>query len=550
MESLNRYPYQTSGFNPSQNIPIVDNIPPSSGISLCNQVSGLFNSIINFIAVKQKKEDSSFNISEVSHDLAMLITSDLSVRDLFVFRLASKSCLQITQVALTHRINSGVITSCDLRMMTLKHMINFFGKSCAEIFKLDLREFYNVQNADIKKIAESFTGIKELSLKSPDLTDDSAPHFIKMTTLKSLDISSCKKIENLEFVQHCTNLTSLGLSKCDQIKDLNFLPGEIVSLDLKFLDEIKDSNFLKQLSSLTNLNLGAWLQLQNLNLLQDAKELTTLFLGGCKKIKDFSSLQYLSKLTSLNLEYCDQVKDIEFLKVCTSLTSLDLSKASSISNFSILKLLSELTTLNLAGSKISDITFLHNYKGLKSLNLEGCREIKDFSPLHHCTGLMSLNLHGCSPIMDFSFLELFHELTSLNLGKCPTLKDISFLRSLTKLKSLNLEGCIEINDFSFIELLLELENLNLEWCTQINNISSFSNLKGFLNFDNSTKVSDFSFLQHCKKLKNLNLRGCQINDIRFLKLLPHLLSIDLGHCALISNVELKALDKRGIKIFL
>lgn len=105
-----------------------------------------------------------------------------------------------------------------------------------------------------------------------------------------------------------------------------------------------------------------------------------------------------------------------------------------ISRFKKVKIL----TLQFCKLKDDDISFLHELKGLTTLNLSGNEQIKDFSFLRKLKELTTLNLSG-NELKEVSFLRELNGLTDLYLRK-NELKDVGFLEGLKNLKRFDLKS--------------------------------------------------------------------------------------------------------------
>lgn len=378
----------------------------------------LFDTIVKLQGLDSKdsvfaKMDSgiSTTIAESSKQQTVSLPSDLKrelflnagAKELVAMRVNSSQDQALADEILIAKLNNGTITPKDMGLTKVTNLIGFFGTNCSKITRLDLQGFPDVNNSDIEKISNFFTAINHLSVKnSSKINNASVEFFGKMTELISLDLSSCKLIDDFSFLKHCTKLTNLDLSWCD----------------------VSDLRFLKDCPKVTTLNLSGYRPV----LILDLEEEVGLNL-----------LKYCPELTSLNLTL-SSIHDLDFLENCPQLTTLNLMECVRIDDFSPLLFVPELKTLNLTNClQIKDLSFLEHCKGLTNLYLSGCYRINDqgFKPVEQCTKLTTLSLGYCNGIYDFNLLLNCSGLTSLDLTMC-NLYAPSLLDKLPNLAIVNL----------------------------------------------------------------------------------------------------------------
>ena len=141
--------------------------------------------------------------------------------------------------------------------------------------------------------------------------------------------------------------------------------------------QISDISVLKDLTSLTQLNLGGN-QISDISALKDFTRLQSLFLSN-NQISDISALKDFTRLQSLDLSN-NQIGDISALKDLKILmTSLSLNN-NQISDISVLKDFAKLHVLNLSDNQISDISVLNDKTNISALYLEN-NQISDITPI-------------------------------------------------------------------------------------------------------------------------------------------------------------------------
>ena len=112
--------------------------------------------------------------------------------------------------------------------------------------------------------------------------------------LHELDLSSCRKLEDVRFVSSLVSLRTLDLSDCS--------------------DQLVDVSPLSSVISLTSLKLHNCRKLNNLAPLSTLTSLTNLHLRCCGELCDVSLLLTLTSLTNLDLSWCEQLLDVSPVK--------------------------------------------------------------------------------------------------------------------------------------------------------------------------------------------------------------------------------------------
>ncbi|MBT3470829.1 MAG: hypothetical protein HN467_16060 [Opitutae bacterium] len=129
--------------------------------------------------------------------------------------------------------------------------------------------------------------------------------------------------------------------------------------------------------------------------------------------------------------------------------------------------------LNLEGSRIKDLSLLHEVPKLKSLNLNWNR-LSDLTPLAKMTHLTVLEL-GHNALTDLSPLAGIESLRSLSLFSNPV-SDLKPLAGLVNLSTLNLMQT-EVSDLGPLSGLKNLKELNLTK-TRVKDVSPLAKLTG------------------------------------------------------------------------
>jgi F-box/leucine-rich repeat protein 14 len=308
---------------------------------------------------------------------------------------------------------------------------------------LNLRGCYGITDAGLAQLKEAdLADVEVLNLQECwQITAAGLAHLSKMTALRDLNVSGCRNLvcaEGLPGIGALDQLTSLCLKNCERLGDgsLDSLTSlqQLVHLDISGCRE------------LTGAGLAPLAQLNN-------NSLETLRMQHCIGLRGPNCLVHLAalnKLTVMHLGGCDNM-------VGTALRDLARSSRSTIGTDT--------------GHRDRDKQQEGQYNGiaLKSLNLEGCRNV----PLLD-RGVAALAGSGGAG-----------QLTYLSLSGCTALTDagLAVLGKLGALKQLNLSDCVQIDGTGFGSWVnlhpsgekeendsrCRLENLQLQGCIGISN---------------------------------------------------------------------------------
>ena len=148
----------------------------------------------------------------------------------------------------------------------------------------------------------------------------------KATTLRTLDLSGCMQLQDLQPLAKLTALRSLNLSGCEKLQDLQPLVklSALRSLILRGCEKLQDLQPLVKLTALRSLDLSGCKKLQDLQPLAKLTALRSLDLSGCKKLRDLQPLAKLTALRSLDLGGCRQLQDLQPLAGLARLGSFQL----------------------------------------------------------------------------------------------------------------------------------------------------------------------------------------------------------------------------------
>ena len=234
------------------------------------------------------------------------------------------------------------------------------------------------------------------------------------------------------------------------------------SLDLSGCFVLQNVDVLTGLTGLQSLDLSECFALQNVDVLTGLTGLHSLDLSGCHALLNVDGLKGLIGLPSLDLSSCHALQNVDGLKGLTGLHSLNLNRCRSLQNVDGLKGLTGLQSLNLFSCiALQNVDGLKGLTGLQSLNLSGCRALQNVDGLKGLTGLQTLDLNDCSGLQNGDVLKELTGLQSLSLNRLFGLKNLDVLKGLTGLKSLHLIYCANLENVDGLKGLIGLQTLDL-----------------------------------------------------------------------------------------
>jgi hypothetical protein len=427
----------------------------------------------------------------------------------------------------------------------LKKM-NITGCTALTTLTIGATDFKNLETMNITGCTELLTDT--LSFKSLD----------KLKTLninnngdkiKTVSLSGCKALKTITSLP--ASLTELKLTGCNALNSADKFKT-LINLKTFVLTDapITDTNFLKDLASLTTIDLTGCNNFEVLSLPAGLKTvLETLTLNQCTELKSivldsFVKLTYLKvepnefsknfkpnlaspmSLTTVSLT---NSKGLANLTLPPSVTSLTITEAKLLPNSNFLTGLDKLTSLTLEGFDIQtiDLTLCNRPVIDKYLVGKGCvGNLKTLS-VSKCVNLTAINgLDSVSALQTLNITGVSAEFKSLVMTGCKALKTITSLTAPaasasaavaapaplpTSLTDLNLTGCEALTTIG--QLPTSLKTLYISWDGEIRRDNSF------MPRSVETKVDNLDFLNNLKTnltsltLKGLNFEGpCELKD--------------------------------------
>ncbi|KAG4128150.1 hypothetical protein ERO13_D09G004150v2 [Gossypium hirsutum] len=313
--------------------------------------------------------------------------------------------------------------------------------------------------------------------------------------LEELDICDCPFLKNVPLTGQCSSIKKPHISKCKTLSKIR--DGLSTSIYLKELD-LKDCPNLSWIPDLEGFS-----SLQNLSI-DSYKELEVLpITGGCSS---------LEKLIILGCEIrCKELKVLPVIGRCSSLEKLNI--------FCCEKL-----------NKIGDGLFTPS---LQNLSIDSCNELEVLSLPERCLSLEKLSIFGCEKLSKIGDgLSTCACLKELGLYNCPNLSSIPNLEGIFSLQSLSINRCNELEVLPITGRCSSIEKLRIS--SYLEGFSSLQNLS--INSYNELEVLPIT--RRCSSLEKLKISSCKniskIGDR--LSTSTYLKELDLYLCSNLSRI--------------
>ena len=235
------------------------------------------------------------------------------------------------------------------------------------------------------------------------------PYLPEFENLTSLDLSSCKALQNVDGLAQLRQLTRLNISQSYALQNLDGLANctQLISLDLRGCSKLRVVDGLAKLTELSNLDLSLNGNLQ----VRPGED------GGGVKMTTREEVTAYQKGIRFFMALRDGGED--GLADYQDITSLYLFDPGTLQNARILPQCERLTSLVLSQANVtSPPDVLGNLPHLEHLSLQFCKSLQNVDGLALLTKLTSLSLWCCESLSSVADLVDLTELASLDLRKC------------------------------------------------------------------------------------------------------------------------------------
>ncbi|CAI0442624.1 unnamed protein product [Linum tenue] len=375
----------------------------------------------------------------------------------------------------------------------------------------------------------------------------------ELRMLETLEISRAPHLENLDGLENLVLLQRLTLDRCDAVEKLPSLSSLVKLHTLKIrrckdLFEIQGSQSLDALGecSLTHLEISRCPRLANVEgLLQSLETLTTLELTNFLSLETLLGLPSLGNLKKLTVEETSHgvLQRNETRLSVPRIRSLHLAR---LCNLQVIKIS--------RCQQLIEITGFEALQSLEELDISSCTSFQKLSNLSALKN-KKLYISGCRSIIRLPNLCGLPNLIDLDIRECTELTDVMGLRRLESLRRLNLTDCASIVRLPNLSDLKNLKVLNIGGCKQLTEIRGLESLEtlqalAMSNCKSINKLPDLSCLEY---LRYLDVRECtQLTEVMGVESWESLELLAMSNCKSISNFSdlsglknLKHLDIRG-----
>ncbi len=340
-----------------------------------------------------------------------------------------------------------------------------------------------------------------LSEQTGKSTRPSSEDLHEIITIRELDLSGNRFLQNLQPVGRLSNLTRLSLSRTE-IVDLSALIGLSELRELNLSDtRISNLDPLQNLIGLEQLNIQQT-RVEKLDALQSLSGLRLVLADGSRvETPAVVSLRMVQPQvlvvyqTGVLREWWDNLQDMwrdifeAYVPVSVSPTPQQLQ---SIANLELVEF---------AGSRFTTLEPLRRLLFLNQLTFSAT-SISDLEPLRGLRLLSKLDMPN-NPVSDLKPLSNLANLKQLNIENTPV-SDLSVLNSLKNIERLNISGT-QVRNLKAVSGLNHLEDLSF-FNTRIRNTSPAENLPALKHVKcYNTRISARRIQQWRDKRPDLNI---------------------------------------------
>ncbi|WP_157665098.1 leucine-rich repeat domain-containing protein [Mariniblastus fucicola] len=292
---------------------------------------------------------------------------------------------------------------------------------------------------------EDYPDLRVLSLNSwSDLEDLSG--LKDLNKLESLDLSMTS-IRSIASVADCSGMKSIQLTGCELLEDIELVAGmpDLAILEQSYCSKVKSLDYLDRFENLENFGCSASEHVKSfdVSLIAKNRNLKSLMLSGFVSFENIELLNEFPNLVHLRLDHCRGFEQLPSLAKLTKLKTVILQNCDSLKSLHGIGDSGALTSLTLFGCKnLEDITPVSEFAGITSLDLQSCNLVDDFRPVSTMKSLKSIRLQGTN-IKDLDMLKGL-KLQGVFVMSCPNLADISGLSGIDEHASVWIQSCPKI----------------------------------------------------------------------------------------------------------
>ena len=278
------------------------------------------------------------------------------------------------------------------------------------------------------------------------------------------------------------------------------------------------------------------------------KQLTTL--GSEGVVADLSFLYgFDSSLKRLHVN--SESGDLSPLATrAESLKGLRLATRAAVQDLAPLLRLRQLEELTLL-SRLTDLAFVRDLPGLRSLHLGGLTHVTDLSPLRAQTRLEGLGVDECPALTDLRVLPPLDRITDLSLKRSALGSGLpELVERAPMIRDLQLNRSTWVEDIEPLGAL-PLTRLSLWSCRMVTDFSPLARMRGLTFLDlEDTNIGDLTPIAEMPELETLWLRDCEnVTDLAPLGALRRLRELFIADVA--PGVDLAPLAaNRRLRVYL
>lgn len=306
-------------------------------------------------------------------------------------------------------------------------------------------------------------------------------NFVNLKSLSGLknipriELTSCKKLENLEVDRTDGQPWKLFVSKCDNIKEIDIAKIAFVNrLNIQACDGLQVIYSSTKNELLDYLRVESCLDTQSIefNNLVHLKSLTLYSLPRLNSL-ELSNANRKLRTVQLSRIGLDSVQACFLLPNVNFVFLQRLSKITELKTGSKLTLLDELWIDGLP--KLQTLQIEHSGSHLRSVRLSSCPELKQIVPVVDLKNFLFLDICSCPKIETLANPRYLSNLESLNWANKSTENDLSVFQHFKKLESLEISFWSSPIDFEKFPKMPNVTTLSVDDCDSIKNSQALRN---------------------------------------------------------------------------